>query len=114
MERKLADLDSEGEWGDQHHCAHRCPATCHSRDTYKFDPEEAQAIGADSVSQSMTASKCEDDKCSCLDSRQTVDQAGGAGDISHDMGTYDSPAACLYVCANMCDISHDMGTYDSP
>jgi len=110
-EVKLADLDSEGKWKSQDQCAHRCPATCHSRDTYKFDPWEAHSIGAEGVSQAMTASKCENDKCSCLDSRQTVEQASGVGDISHDMGQYDTPAACLYQCADMCD-SYDSSTVD--
>jgi len=106
----LADLDKEGDWGDNDHCGKRCPAVCHSESKYKMDPGEAEEIGAEDVTESMSASKCEDGSCKCLDATQSVRnvRANGFTDISHNMETHSSPRQCLDSCADTCD------DYDQP
>lgn len=101
---RIADLDNEGTFNNQMHCSRRCIAMCHSENKYKFDPHEAQSIGAEGVQQSMAAAKCERGQCSCLDADQTVRRAGGRGwDIANSVQVHESPSRCFRGCARQCD-----------
>lgn len=118
---KLVDLDSEGYQSDCE--AGACFDACGGDDKYKFDPDEAEALGAKIGNTPRKVAQCEENECKCLDATQSMERIKNANkvltwlnnkvfgndvklDVVHEPkngGEYDDPTQCLQKCRYDCE-----------